>query len=176
MFIFDPSLLCLCHHFLNKPRQNWETIDVQRVNTVNITLYLIEINSIQIEHIQHLFKKITEKHTTYSCTHQEVWICRYTGHHHLCHHCLWLYQNQICVWHIYLGIHANVMTAWLEEKVNKYSNLIISKWFGDFFIYTYLFKNNGTLYFSNKIKTVNHIDLILSGIHIHPWSRVSCKF
>ena len=40
----------------------------------------------------------------------------------------------------------------------------------------YLFKKNGTLYFSNTIKTIDHIDLILSGIHIHPWPCVSCKF
>ena len=44
------------------------------------------------------------------------------------------------------------------------------------FVHTYLFKKNGTLYFSNKIKTVNHIRLMLSGIHIHPWPHVFCKF
>ena len=41
---------------------------------------------------------------------------------------------------------------------------------------TYLFKKNGTLYFFNKIETVNHIDLIFSGIHIYPCPHVSCKF
>ena len=40
---------------------------------------------------------------------------------------------------------------------------------------TYLFKKNGTLYFSNKIKIINHNDLILLGIHIHPWPHVSYK-
>ena len=40
----------------------------------------------------------------------------------------------------------------------------------------YLFKKNGTLYFWNTIKTIDHIDLILSGINIHPWPHVSCKF
>ena len=42
-------------------------------------------------------------------------------------------------------------------------------------IYTYLFRDNGTL-FSNEIKTIDHIDLILSGIHIHSMLHVSCKF
>ena len=47
----------------------------------------------------------------------------------------------------------------------------------DTYIQTYRqLKKNGTLYFSNKFKTINHIDLILSGIHIHPWPLVSCKF
>ena len=32
---------------------------------------------------------------------------------------------------------------------------------------TYLFKTNETLNFANKIKTIDHINLILSGIHIH---------
>ena len=32
---------------------------------------------------------------------------------------------------------------------------------------TGLFKSNGTLNFTNRIKTINHIDLILLGIHIH---------
>ena len=41
---------------------------------------------------------------------------------------------------------------------------------------TDLLKKNGTLYFSNKIKTIDHIDLILSGIHIHSMFHVSCKF
>ena len=41
---------------------------------------------------------------------------------------------------------------------------------------TDLLKKNGTLYFSNKIKTIDHIDLILSGIHIHSMLHVSCKF
>ena len=41
---------------------------------------------------------------------------------------------------------------------------------------TDLFKKNGTLYFSNKIKTIDHIDLILSGNHIHLMRHVSCKF
>ena len=31
---------------------------------------------------------------------------------------------------------------------------------------TYLLKKNGTFYFSNKIKTVEYIDLVLSAIHI----------
>ena len=43
-------------------------------------------------------------------------------------------------------------------------------------ITTYLFINNGTLDFLNKIKTIDHIGLILSGIHIHPMPPVSCKF
>ena len=30
--------------------------------------------------------------------------------------------------------------------------------------------------FSNKIKTIDHIDLIFSGIHIHPWPHVFCEF
>ena len=30
----------------------------------------------------------------------------------------------------------------------------------------YMLRNNGTLHFSNKIITIDHIDLILSGIHI----------
>ena len=41
---------------------------------------------------------------------------------------------------------------------------------------TDLFINNGTLYFANKIKTIDHIGLILSEIHIHPMLHVSCKF
>ena len=40
---------------------------------------------------------------------------------------------------------------------------------------TYLFKKNGTLYFSNKIKTINQNDLNLSGIHFHSWPHVSYK-
>ena len=37
---------------------------------------------------------------------------------------------------------------------------------------------NETLYFSNKIETINHIDMILSWpfIFIHPWPHISCKF
>ena len=31
---------------------------------------------------------------------------------------------------------------------------------------TYLFISNGTLYYSNKIKSNEHIDLILSGSHM----------
>ena len=34
--------------------------------------------------------------------------------------------------------------------------------------YTDLYINIGTLEFANKIKTIDHISLILSGIHIHP--------
>ena len=41
---------------------------------------------------------------------------------------------------------------------------------------TDLFINNGTLDFANKIKTIDHIGLILSRIHIHPMPQVSCKF
>ena len=40
---------------------------------------------------------------------------------------------------------------------------------------TYLFKKNGTLYFFYTIETINHIDLIFSGIHIFPCPHVSCK-
>ena len=40
---------------------------------------------------------------------------------------------------------------------------------------TYLFKKNGTLYFFDTIETINHIDLIFSGIHIFPCPHVSCK-
>ena len=36
-------------------------------------------------------------------------------------------------------------------------------------------KERNPLFFENKIKTINHNDLILSGIHIHPWPHVSCK-
>ena len=39
-----------------------------------------------------------------------------------------------------------------------------------------MFRNNRTLYFSNKIITIDHIDLILLGIHIHLMLHVSCKF
>ena len=42
-------------------------------------------------------------------------------------------------------------------------------------IYTDLFINNGTLGFANKIKTIDHIGLIHSGIHIYPMLQVSCK-
>ena len=42
--------------------------------------------------------------------------------------------------------------------------------------YTDLFINNGTLDFANNIKTIDHIGLILSGIHIHPMPHVFCKF
>ena len=42
--------------------------------------------------------------------------------------------------------------------------------------YTDLFIKNGTLEFANKIKTINRIGLILSGIHIHPMPHISCKF
>ena len=41
---------------------------------------------------------------------------------------------------------------------------------------TYLFLNNGTLDFASKIKTIDHIGLILLEIHIHLMPRVSCKF
>ena len=34
---------------------------------------------------------------------------------------------------------------------------------------------NGTLNFANKIINIDHIDLILSGIHIHSMPHVSCK-
>ena len=36
--------------------------------------------------------------------------------------------------------------------------------------------NKGTLDFATKIKTIDHIGLILSVIHIHPMPYVSCKF
>ena len=36
--------------------------------------------------------------------------------------------------------------------------------------------HNGTINFANKIKTIDHINLILSGIHIHPRPHVPCKF
>jgi len=39
-----------------------------------------------------------------------------------------------------------------------------------------MFIKNGTLDFANKIKTIDHIGLILSEIHIHPMLHVSCKF
>ena len=39
-----------------------------------------------------------------------------------------------------------------------------------------MFINKGTLDFANKIKTIDHIGLILSEIHIHPMLHVSCKF
>ena len=42
--------------------------------------------------------------------------------------------------------------------------------------YTDLFINNGTLDFVNKIKTIDHISLVLSRIHYHPMPQVSCKF
>ena len=42
--------------------------------------------------------------------------------------------------------------------------------------YTDLLINNGTLDFANKIKTIDHIGLILSRIHIHPMPHVSSKF
>ena len=41
---------------------------------------------------------------------------------------------------------------------------------------TDMLKKNGTLYFSNKTKTVDHINLIPSGIHIHVMPHVSWKF
>ena len=41
--------------------------------------------------------------------------------------------------------------------------------------FTDLSINNGTLDFADKIKTIDHIGLILSGIHIHPMSHVSSK-
>ena len=39
--------------------------------------------------------------------------------------------------------------------------------------FTYLFINNGTLDFANKIKTIDPIGLIFSGIHIYPMLHVS---
>ena len=47
---------------------------------------------------------------------------------------------------------------------------------GIIYILCFRGKKNRTLYFSNKIKTIDHNDLIFSGIHIHPWPHVSCKF
>ena len=41
---------------------------------------------------------------------------------------------------------------------------------------TDLFIKNGTLNFANKIKTIDPIGLIFSGIHIYPMLHVSCKF
>ena len=40
---------------------------------------------------------------------------------------------------------------------------------GYIFIYIYLPADK-------KIKTIDHFDLILSGIHIHPRPHVTCKF
>ena len=39
-----------------------------------------------------------------------------------------------------------------------------------------MFINNGTLHFASKIKTIDHIGVIASEIHIHPMFHVSCKF
>ena len=43
-------------------------------------------------------------------------------------------------------------------------------------LYTDLFIKNGTLDFANKIKSIDHIGLILSGIHNHPMPHASSKF
>ena len=43
-------------------------------------------------------------------------------------------------------------------------------------LYTDLFIKNGNLDFAKKIKTIDHIGLVLSGIHIHPMPHVSCTF
>ena len=70
----------------------------------------------------------------------------------------------------------NFGNSWNSEYFMFLSLSSCTVWFDILHIYTYLFKKNGTLYFSNKIKTIIHIDLTLSWIHIHPCPHISCKF
>ena len=62
--------------------------------------------------------------------------------------CPFLYRNSMQAWPWLV-----IMTSHNEFNIS--------------YICTDLFKKKGTLYFSNKSETIDHIDLVLSGIHIH---------
>ena len=75
-----------------------------------------------------------------------------------------IHSDQICI-------------PWPVKKTHSGTSKWLLEWKEIHISYdTDLFKKNGTLYFSNKIETINHIDLILSWIYIHPWPHISCKF
>ena len=80
-------------------------------------------------------------------------------------------HNIITVKHRFFAFcRVKIYATWIfREWTNIMHNICVS-------VYTYLLKKNGTLYFLNKIETVNHIDLIFLWIHICPCPHVSCKF